>query len=64
MIRNSVPVISDHYNSRVAQRGVPSAEVASQARSILLPVSDEGSEIPLPSVSIKAMMDPTRLTHG
>ena len=42
---------------RDAQRDVPSAEVASQASSILSLVSGKGSEISLPYGNVRAMKD-------
>jgi acetoin utilization deacetylase AcuC-like enzyme len=48
---------------RVAQRDAPSAEVASQARSILSLFSGKKAEIPLPYGNIRAMKDALMLTH-
>ena len=48
---------------RDAQRDAPSAEEASQDRSILQLFSGKRAEIPLPYGNIRAMKDALMLTH-
>jgi hypothetical protein len=48
---------------RDSQLDVPSAEVASQARSILSPFSGKGSEISLPYGNLRAVKDALKPVH-